>query len=168
MNSVICSVRVATPLDAIAISAVLQASYPPLLKAAYPPEVLSQLLPLMVRANPRLLASGTYYVAEADGTVVGCGGWTHEYPGLETDLSLGHLRHFATHQDWTRRGIGRAIYDKCEMTARAVGVCAFECNSSLNGVGFYSSLGFVSVREVDVPMTSGLMMRGMWMRRILE
>ena len=50
----------------------------------------------MTRANPGLLASGTYYVAESrDSLIVGCGGWTRESPvdgGIEP--GLGHIRHF--------------------------------------------------------------------------
>jgi hypothetical protein len=36
----------------------------------------------MTKANPKLLASGTFYVAQSlHGEIVGCGGWTREQPG---------------------------------------------------------------------------------------
>ena len=74
-------VRVAGPDDAEAIGAVLWASYPKLMAPAYPADVLARALPFMVRPNPTLLRSRTYYLAAApDGTVVGCGGWTSSAP----------------------------------------------------------------------------------------
>ena len=48
---------------------------------SYDPHGLDAALPYMSRANPRLLASGTYYVAEIDGVAAGCGGWSVEKPG---------------------------------------------------------------------------------------
>ena len=161
------SIRAATPLDEDAVGSVLRASYPPLMAAAYDPQTLAQLLPFMTQANPRLLSSGTYYVAQAGDEVVGCGGWTREYPDLDIVAGVAHLRHFGTHECWTRRGVGRAIYDVCETTARAACIDTFMCNASLKGVAFYMSLGFDVVREVAVPMPSGLAMRGMEMRRAL-
>ena len=109
-------VRVADPDDAVAVETVLRASYTNLMAPGYPADVLARALPLMVRANPALLRSGSYYLAEGpDGTVAGCGGWTLERPGAvhaPIDPTLGHIRHFATHPDWTRRGIGRALIDR--------------------------------------------------------
>jgi GNAT superfamily N-acetyltransferase len=125
------AVRVACPQDGAAVEAVLGASYPDLMAAGYSADVLARALPLMVRANPALLCSGSYYVAEAhDGTVVGCGGWTSERPGAAgapIDPTLGHIRHFATHPEWTRRGVARALLRRCLTDARAKGVRRFEC-----------------------------------------
>jgi GNAT superfamily N-acetyltransferase len=105
------ALRVAGPADAEAVTALLAASYPALLAAAYTADVLAATLPLMTKANPRLLASGTYYVAEADGgSLAGCGGWTAEMPGSgEVVPGVGHIRHFATHPQWTRRGVASAM-----------------------------------------------------------
>jgi N-acetylglutamate synthase-like GNAT family acetyltransferase len=108
----------------------------------------------MTRANPKLLSSGTYYVAESeDGTVVGCGGWTREHPGGETAVEgVGHIRHFGTHPDWTRKGIGGVIFRRCEEDARASGIGEFECQSSLNAESFYSALGFERIGVFDNQM----------------
>src|SRR3954471_12267580 len=53
------SIRIARPADSDAVSALLLASYSILLAAHYDSGALSQALPLMTRANPTLLASGT-------------------------------------------------------------------------------------------------------------
>ena len=149
--------RVATLEDAAAIDGLLQASYPKLMASSYDEEVLSPALKLMTKANPSLLSSGTYYVAElTTALMVGCGGWTLERPGTGTvEPHLGHIRHFATHPAWIGRGIGRAIYRLCESAARSAGVIAFECYSSLNAEGFYSALGFKRTREIDIELEPG-------------
>src|SRR5262245_19657546 len=125
------SLRAARRDDAAAVSALLEASYRQLLAPDYDPRLLAVALPLMIRANPRLLASGTYDVAQAAGeAIVGCGGWTMEAAGGgESTPGVGHIRHFAIHPDWTRRGIGRALLDRCLEEARASGIETLECFS---------------------------------------
>ncbi|HKE96183.1 MAG TPA: GNAT family N-acetyltransferase [Povalibacter sp.] len=159
--------RTATPADFAAVDSLLRTSYTVLLASAYEQAVLEPILPLIARANPTLLASGTYYVAEStDGSIVGCGGWTPQRPG--TDISepgIAHIRHFGTHPDWIRCGVGRAIYDQCEVDARNAGITLFMCNSSLNGEVFYSALGFERVRLIEAPLGNGIVMTGVEMRR---
>ncbi len=158
--------RVATLSDAAGVGALLRASYPILMAPAYDDAVLVPALELMTRANPALLESGTFYVAEAqDGLMVGCGGWTLEPPGGDAvKATLGHIRHFGTHPDWTERGIGRAIYRLCEADARSAGITSFECDASLNAESFYSALGFESIRKRDVELSAGVVLPGVLMR----
>lgn len=154
------SIRTATPSDAEAVGTLLQASYPTLMAPGYPADVLERALPLIVRANPALLRSGTYCLAEApDGALAGCGGWTLERPGAAdapVDPALGHIRHFATHPGWTRRGVGRALFERCAADARAAGVRRFECYASLVAEPFYAALGFVAVEPLVVAMGPGI------------
>jgi len=133
---------------------------------AYDPALLARALPLMTRAQPGLVGSGNYHVAEAGGQVVGCGGWSHEKPdAAETEPGIGHIRHFAVSRDWIGRGIGRAIYARCETQARAKGVRVFECYSSLNGEAFYRALGFSRVAAIEVEMEPGLAFPSIHMTR---
>jgi len=161
------TIRVATPKDELTVSALLESSYPVLMQQDYDRDLLSAVLPKMTRASPELLRSGTYYVAENEsGLIVGCGGWTRERPGKgDVEDKLGHIRHFATHPEWTSRAVGRSIYDVCERQARSEGVTCFECYSSLNAEGFYAALGFESVRRMDFPMGVNLKIPGVLMRR---
>jgi N-acetylglutamate synthase-like GNAT family acetyltransferase len=138
------------------------------MRAAYDEVVLEPALELMMKANPVLLASGTFYVAESnDRVVIGCGGWTREPPPGDHEVgpNLGHIRHFATHPEWTNRGVGRAIYDLCEADARSVGIDSFECNSALNAEGFYSAVGFESIRKLDVALQPDVVFPGVLMHR---
>ncbi len=159
--------RIAGPEDAPAVTRVLLGSYPELLAPAYDPDLLARALPIMTRANPLLLASGTYFVCEARGEAVGCGGWSMERPpgGADSEPGLAHIRHFAVRADWIGRGVGRALYRHCEQTARAAGMRRFEAWSTLNGEGFYRGLGFERMEKIaaamgpDVALPSILMQR---------
>lgn len=146
------TLRVATISDTQAVTELLHASYPKLTQSAYDASVLSATLPAMTQANPVLLASEYFYLAETEeGLVVGCGGWSHERPGKTcVEQGLAHLRHFATHPAWLGRGIGRSIYQLCENQARTADVNQFECYSSLNAELFYTALGFNVIERMDI------------------
>lgn len=162
--------RVAKHGDAAAVETLLKATYPKLMAGAYEAAVLAPALELITKANPLLLASGTYYVAESrDGAVIGCGGWTLDQPPgtSETAARAGHLRHFATHPEWARRGVGRAIYRQCEAAARSAGVDTLDVFSSLNGEAFYAALGFARVRAISVRLTPTLAFPSVLMRRAI-
>lgn len=163
-------IRVARPDDADGVEALLQASYPQLMATAYEPALLAPALELMTKANASLLASGTYFVAEAaDASIVGSGGWTLQRPGTgEVANGLGHLRHFATHPQWIRRSIGRALYAACEVSAKLAGVTTFECYSSLNAEDFYAALGFERLCRVDLALSPKTSLPGVLMRRRLS
>ena len=154
-------------MDVPAVTALLEACYPVLFALGYERDVLAPALPRMTKANPRLLASGNFFVAEsADGGIVGCGGWSQERPGTNDIVEgEGHIRHFATHPDWLRRGIGRAIIDHCVGQATAAGVKRFDCYSSLVAVAFYRAAGFSTVGAMTLDLGPGVTIPGVLMRR---
>jgi len=152
--------RVASPSDEAGVSALLETSYSVLMARDYTPELLTLALPLICKANPALLRSGTYWVAEnLQGEMVGCGGWTAQRPGSGDTLGgiggiggIGHIRHFATHPAWTRRGIGRVLMDACKDDARKKDVSRFECYSSLSARSFYAALDFQACGSIDIAL----------------
>lgn len=160
------SIRVATPADEQAINAMLALSFATFMQNHYDEATLVAALPALSRVDTALLVSGTYYVAETlSGAIVGCGGWTRELPHQSaSDPKLGHMRHYATHPDWARRGIGQAIFDLCKEDARSKGVRLFETHSSLNAQRFYAALGFTPVRDIDVQLRDGNSAPGVLMR----
>jgi GNAT superfamily N-acetyltransferase len=161
--------HVATPADSDAVASVLRPSDTELLASAYPPELLARTLPLITRANPELLASGTYYlVLSADGAPADCGGWSAHPPGAsEPDPRRAHIRHFATHPAWLRRGVGRRLYDRCEADARTAGFTALEAWASLNGEPFYAALGFRPLGRIETPMPGGILFPAVRMKRAI-
>ena len=149
MNEDRISLRVARQSDASAVTAVLASAYAELMAADYEPAALAAALPAMTVANAELLGSGTYYVQEAaGGRVVSCGGWTHHGPGTRMiEEGVAHIRHFGTHVGWIRKGLATGIFERCKQDARAAGVRAFRCFSSLGAEPFYASLGFYVVER---------------------
>ncbi len=158
------TIRPAQPEDAEAVGELLRASYPPLMAAGYPADVLDRALPAMMKANPLLLRSGTYHLAVADdgaaeSAIVGCGGWTREPPGppcQPVDPTVGHIRHFATHPGYLRRGVGTALLGRCIEEAGVAGVRRLECLSSLVAERFYASAGFRPVGSRSVILAPGV------------
>ena len=136
-------VRPATPLDIAEIDALMARSYGPLLRDDYPPSILVVALPRIARAQPHLLASGHYFVAEEGGRLLGSGGWSRGDPhGGGAAPGLGHVRHVATDARHARRGVGRAVMEAVVDDARAFGARRLRCVSTLTAVPFYRALGF--------------------------
>lgn len=145
-------IRTAKSNDADAVTKLLERSYPTLMVRSYDAGLLASELPSMTTANPRLLASGSYYLVEEAERVIGCGGWTIEQPGTREVIDgLAHLRHFATDPAHVRQGVGRAIFERCSGAALERGVARFQVFASLNAEVFYRSLGFRRLGIVDLP-----------------
>jgi GNAT superfamily N-acetyltransferase len=154
--------------DGAEVTALLEASYTKQLEGAYSPQVLARALPMMTKANPRLLGSGTYYVAQADTQLVGCGGWSIEAPGSgEIREGTAHVRHFATHPDWLRHGIGRTLLLRCFSEATVAGINSLECHSTLVAINFYLATGFKVVGPMEMKLTADISIDGMLLRREL-
>jgi N-acetylglutamate synthase-like GNAT family acetyltransferase len=152
------SIRIADFSDSDAVSALLVASYSILFAAHYSSEMLRSVLPHMTKANPKLLASRTYYVAEAEpGNLVGCGGWTQVRPGGgEIVEGEAHIRHFATHPDLVRRGVGGNLLARCFSDARHLSIRKLIVFSTLGGERFYEAFGFKRIGPIEVPMGQSL------------
>src|SRR5438874_1986462 len=82
----------------------------------------------------QLIRDGTYFVAEENGAIVGCGGWSRRrslYGGdgartgedalLDPEREAARVRAFFVHPAWARRGIGRSIMAACEEAIVAAG-----------------------------------------------
>ena len=162
------SVRTAFLDDAPAVRSVLEDSFPTLMASAYDADLLARALPVITRPHPGLLAGGTYYLAEADGQAIGCGGWSWNEPGSgAVEPGLAHIRHFAVRSAKTGQGVGRALYDRCERDAREAGADRFEAQASLNGEAFYAALGFSRIGRIEVPMGRDLLFPSILMRRAI-
>jgi GNAT superfamily N-acetyltransferase len=154
------TVRIAGGPDLAAIDGLLARTYPILLKADYPPSILVLAIPLISRANPRLVASGNYYVVEEAGAVVGAGGWTRAEPAgwrnPAASARTAHIRHVVADHRRTRRGIGRALMTRILEDAAAGGVTALECLSTRTAVPFYAACGFAELGPVSVGLAPGI------------
>lgn len=163
-------IRPARREDLPAIDTLLSRAYPQLLKNDYPPSVLVTAVPLISRAQPGLVSSGTYYVAVAEtGAILGAGGWTARDPATgRSTARLGNIRHFGTDPDATRRGVARHIMDRCLRDAQDAGVTRMQCYSTLTAVPFYAAQGFVELAEVELELRPGVRFSAIRMERRLS
>lgn len=151
------TIRPAQPSDLGCVDELLRRSYPRLLKPDYPPSVLVTTLPLISRAQPALLASGSYFLALQDSQIVGAGGWTMQAPGGRAGLrGVGHVRHVVTDHQLTRQGIGRRLMTHVMWHAKASGMQVLHCQSTLTAVPFYAALGFAAQGRIDMELPRGI------------
>ena len=163
------TIRPTTQADLCAIDALLAASYPTLLKRDYAPSVLVTALPLIARANPVLLRSGSYFMAE-DGTgrALAAGGWSRAAPQGGVGIpELGHVRHVATHPDHLRKGLAQAILTRVLSEALAAGVERMICQSTQTAVPFYKAMGFRVRGEIVIALRPGITFPAVEMERAL-
>ena len=125
-----------------------------------------------------LVEDGTYYVAEDERGAVACGGWSRRhrlYAGsgssdddarlLDPATEAAPVRAMFVRGDWTRRGLGTRILERCEEAARAEGFTRLTLMATLPGVPLYLANGFKVVEELDIPLEDGTPMEGVRMER---
>lgn len=123
-----------------------------------------------------LIDDGTYYVHEAAGEIVACGGWSTRdklYTGsgaaptddrlLDPATEPARVRAMFVRGDWTRRGLGRAILDRCVAAAGAAGYRSLVLMATLPGEPLYRAFGFREVGRTDVPLPDGTTIGGVSM-----
>ena len=121
----------------------------------------------------RLIEDGTYFVHEADGEIVACGGWSRRaklYAGsgdaddddrlLDPATEPARVRAMFVRGDWTRRGLGRAILDACERAARAEGFTQLILMATLPGEPLYRAFGFREIERTTILMPDGVTAAG--------
>jgi GNAT superfamily N-acetyltransferase len=163
------ALRLATLADAEAIDELMKESGAALFPAYYDARQTASAVRFVARADPLLLADGTYFVLESGGELVGCGGWSRRdrlYTGSGESSADGRLLDPATEPakvramfvrgDWTRRGLGRRIIEECERAARAEGFRRLSLLATLPGVPLYAACGFVVGEEVEVALEDGV------------
>ncbi|HWJ70932.1 MAG TPA: GNAT family N-acetyltransferase [Sphingobium sp.] len=146
-------IRTAHPNDVAALAERLARACPMLMAPAYDADIFAAAPPAMAQSSPTLLASDSYYLAENAGRLVRCGGRAFEPPGSgKVEAGLSHLRQFATDPDMARRGIGRAIFDRCATLAARCGAVRFHAFASLNAEPFYQGLGMRRLYLIEISM----------------
>lgn len=164
------TIRETSLTDLAEIDSLFRSSYPALLKEHYPPSILVTAIPLIAKANPRLLASGNYFaVIDSAGRIVGAGGWSGTDPRIQRSgaPTTGHVRHVVTDHRRVREGIGRALMGHVFDHARAAGVLRLDCLSTLAAVPFYTACGFETVGPVSIALKPGIEFPALHMQRSL-
>lgn len=130
--------------------------------------------------DTQLIRDGTYFVAEHEGLPVGCGGWSRRRtlfggdadPNRDAGLldparDAARIRAFFVDPAQARRGIGRALLERCEVEAQATGFRAFELMATLPGVRLYEALGYRSGTPIEHTLRPGISIRFVPMTRVV-
>ncbi|HEX8734848.1 MAG TPA: GNAT family N-acetyltransferase [Pyrinomonadaceae bacterium] len=125
-----------------------------------------------------LILDGTYYVVEADGALIGCGGWSkrktlfggdrfavRDSSELNPQLEAARIRAFFVHPGYARKGIARAILSTCENAARDYGFRALELMATLPGIKFYEANGYTGSQRVEYEIAAGVKIEFLPMRK---
>lgn len=161
--------RLATLDDAPALEALIARSVHGLQAADYSLEQREGALGTVLGLDRQLIRDGTYFVIEAEGGIVACGGWSRRrtlfgadrVPGkddayLDPAVDAARIRAFFIHPQWARRGLGSRILDACESAARAAGFRHLQLAATLSGIPFYRARGYTGSERVEVPLANGL------------
>jgi GNAT superfamily N-acetyltransferase len=161
--------RPACRADAARLSELMRASILSLFPRFYDPRQTASAAMYIGDLDVTLIDDGTYFVHEAGGEIVACGGWSRRdklYTGsgdAEDDARLldpatepARVRAMFVREDWTRRGLGRAILDACERAAREEGFRTLALMATLPGEPLYRAFGFREVGRSMVTMPDGV------------
>lgn len=154
-------IRKARPEEREEIEELIAESARSLSREDYRDEQIEAAVAHVFGVDSELVNDGTYFVAEAGGRLVGCGGWSRRrtlFGGdrfaaraegtLDPATEPAKIRAFFVHPSWARKGVGRALLETCEREARAHGFRALELMATLPGVKLYAARGYAAAEPV--------------------
>nr|WP_310523099.1 GNAT family N-acetyltransferase [Polymorphobacter sp.] len=148
--------RPARPADVPALEALIAASARGLGPGHYTAAQTEAAITHVFGVDSELVADGTYLVAELNGRIAGCGGWSQRatlfggdrYAARESGLldpatDPAKIRAFFVHPDFARQRVGDALLTACETAAAHAGFTRVELMATLPGLPFYTARAFV-------------------------
>ena len=166
------TIRLATEADVPTLEQLIKESVRVLQVPDYTVEQRETALRMVYGVDTQLIHDGTYFAVEAEGKIVGCGGWSRRktlYGGdhhasredalLNPETDPARIRAFFVRPGWERRGIGSAILRASEAAGVAEGFTQFELGSTLTGVPFYGAHGYAEIEHIDVALTNGVILQ---------
>lgn len=161
--------RLATLDDVQEIDALMKVSTRDLFPNFYDEAQTAASVEYIASVDRTLIEDGTYYVIEADGEIVACGGWSRRdklYTGsgdaagdarlLDPATEPARVRAMFVRADRTRRGLGTRILEACEAAARAQGFQTLALMATLPGFPLYERFGFQDLGRVDISLPNGM------------
>lgn len=175
------TIRQATFEDIPQLQELISISVRGLSKGYYTPAQIESSIQHIFGIDTQLVKDGTYYVVQADDTIVACGGWSKrntlyggdqyketEDPLLDPETDAARIRAFFVHADWARQGIGKKLIDVCEQAALAQGFTVLELGATLPGVPLYDALGYKALERIDEVLPDGELLGLVKMRKVFE
>jgi N-acetylglutamate synthase-like GNAT family acetyltransferase len=162
-------IRLAALSDIPALQELIHESVRVLSAAYYSAREIESALVYIFGVDSQLIKDGTYFVAENDKQIVGCGGWSKRAtlfggdqskldepePLLEPGKDPARIRAFYVHPKWARRGIGRQIITACENAVRDAGFNTVELVATLPGEPLYSTMGYARNERIELTTPEG-------------
>ncbi|MCU1266051.1 MAG: Acetyltransferase, family [Acidobacteria bacterium] len=174
-------IRKANLDDREAIEQLIVESARKLSQEDYSEEQIEAAIKTVFGVDTKLIQDGTYFVAEASGKLIGCGGWSkrrtlfggdqfaeRDASELEPESEPAKIRAFFVHPEFARKGIARAILSRCEAEARAYGFRSLELMSTLPGIKLYQSCGYEGTERFELPVGGGVVLQLMVMGKELD
>ncbi|MGM3308717.1 GNAT family N-acetyltransferase [Anabaena sp. WFMT] len=138
---------------------VLQSGY-------YSSEQIEGALGIVFGVDSQLIQDKTYFVAENNHQIVGCGGWSQRktlYGGdsgknnqedslLNPDTDSAKIRAFFVHPKWARRGIGTQIMQASEKAAELAKFKDAEIIATLAGEPLYTKFGYQVIERFEISL----------------
>lgn len=162
-------VRHATLDDREAITRLIAESARRLSREHYADAQIEAAVASVFGVDSSLIEDRTYFVAEQNGTLIGCGGWskrktlfggdqfsTRDTAMIDPATEPAKIRAFFVHPDHARKGVARAILSVCETEAKVNGFGALELLSTLPGIKFYEANGYLPIGNFDLELTNGV------------
>ncbi len=163
------SLRLATRADVPAIDALMKASIRDIVPAFYDARQTASSIVHIGHVDTMLVEDGTYFVLEAAGEIVACGGWSRRdklFTGsaeqerrarsLDPATEPARVRAMFVRADWTRRGLGTGILDACREAARREGFRTLALMATLPGFQLYERYGFLPLEHVEITLPDGV------------
>ena len=163
--------RLATLADIPALEELIPLSARGLQTGHYTAAQIEGALGTVFGVDSQLIRDGTYFVAEADARLVGCGGWSRRKtlyggdraktapdPLRDPAVDPAMIRAFFVHPDYARRGLGRRLMELSETAATAAGFHTVEIVATLPGVPLYAAFGYATVERFDIKLPNGATM----------
>ena len=180
MGFVAIVLRKAVPADIPQIEALIARSARGLSADDYRPSQVEGALRGAFGVDTQLLADQTYFVAEDDGRLAGCGGWSYRSTLFGGDARTGRdssmldprtqaakIRAFFVDPADARRGIGTLLLERCETEARAHGFSRVELMATLPGVKLYAARGYIGAPMVRFDVGLGEAIEFIPMHKVL-
>jgi GNAT superfamily N-acetyltransferase len=162
------TLRIATHADVPALRELIARSARGLSLEDYRTEQIEGALRGAFGIDTQLLDDGTYFVAEEDGVLAGCGGWSYRATLFGGDARAGRdasrldprtqaakIRAFFIEPDKARRGIGTLLLERCEEEARVLGFRRVELMATLPGRKLYAARGYTGETRVRYDLGGG-------------
>ena len=173
-------VRKATLEDRGAITRLIAESARRLSRDDYADAQIEAAIASVFGVDSDLIEDGTYLVAEQQGALIGCGGWSRrktlyggdQFSNRDTDVldpanDPAKIRAFFVHPQHARKGVARAILSVCENEAKQHGFGALELMATLPGVKFYQACGYSINGHFDLELEDGVKLQLVPMRKDL-